>query len=82
MKDAVKKGSDAMMYISSFMNSNCDNQKLMRGGIETHRQHCDFIILLVFFQNKGSKKKFGILRNNIRISHLEERLLSEILVHS
>jgi hypothetical protein len=54
MKYAVEMGSDAMIYIPSFIRNG--------SGIDTtrytHRQQGDLIsLLLFFFQNKGSRPK-------------------------
>jgi hypothetical protein len=47
------------MYISSFVKIGLGVEKLL--GVytcrHTHRQHCDLIILLLFFQSKESKLK-------------------------
>jgi hypothetical protein len=51
MKYAVEMGSDAMMYIQSFIKIGSGIQKLI-GGIHrhTHRQQHDLISLLYFFK--------------------------------
>jgi hypothetical protein len=50
-------GSGAMIYIPSFMKIGLNIQKLIRGNIQTHRQHGGLISLLLFFQNKESRLK-------------------------
>jgi hypothetical protein len=50
MKYTFEMGSDAMMYIESFIKIGSVIQK-------THRQHGDLISLLSFFQNTGSGLK-------------------------
>jgi hypothetical protein len=53
MKYDVEMGSGAMIYKRSFIKK-CSSAQNLIGGIHTHRQHCDDISLLLFFQNKGS----------------------------
>jgi hypothetical protein len=55
MKYAAEMGSDAMIYIPSFIKIFSAIQKLRGGGV--HRQHGDLISLLLFFQNKESRLK-------------------------
>jgi hypothetical protein len=51
MRYAVEKRSDAMIYISRFIEIGSGIQKLMGGGdSQTHRQHGDRISLLPFFK--------------------------------
>jgi hypothetical protein len=52
MKYGVEKGSDAMIYIPSFIKTGSGILKLM-GRIHRRRQRGDLISLLLFFQNKG-----------------------------
>jgi hypothetical protein len=54
MKFTVEIGSNAMIYIPTFIKIGSAIQKL-RGGI--HRQHCDSISLILFFQNRESGLK-------------------------
>jgi hypothetical protein len=56
MKYAVEMGSDAMIYVSSFIKTGSAIQKLIGGYTDT-RQHGDRISLLSFFQNKESRLK-------------------------
>jgi hypothetical protein len=53
----VEMGSGAMKYILSFMKIDSGIQKLMGGDSQIHRQHSDFISLLLFFKNKENRKK-------------------------
>jgi hypothetical protein len=55
MKYAVKMGSGAMIYISSFIKIGSGIQKLTVSDSQTPRQHGDLISLL--FQNKESRLK-------------------------
>jgi hypothetical protein len=48
-EDDAESGSDAMMYIPSFMKTGSGIQKSMGGDTQTHRQHGDRINLLSFF---------------------------------
>jgi hypothetical protein len=57
MKYSFEMGSGAMIYIPSLIKIGSGIQKLMRGVSQTHRQHGDFISLLLFFQNKESRPK-------------------------
>jgi hypothetical protein len=55
MKYAVEMGSDAMIYIQSFINTDWGIQKL-RGGFtdtQTHRQQGYLISLLSFFDKEN-----------------------------
>jgi hypothetical protein len=56
MKYAVEMGSGVMMYIPSIINK-CSLIQNLIGGI--HRQHCDGINVLLFFQNKESRVDVG-----------------------
>jgi hypothetical protein len=49
-------GSDAVIYVSSFIKIGSGVQKLI-GGIHTHGQHRDIMSLPYFFQNKESRLK-------------------------
>jgi hypothetical protein len=53
MKYTVEMGSDAIIYIPSFIKTGSGIQKLIVG---IHRQHGD-LISLFFFQNTGSRLK-------------------------
>jgi hypothetical protein len=53
MMYAIEMGSDAMIYIQSFIKIGSTIQKLLWGN--THRQQGDLISLLLFFQNNESK---------------------------
>jgi hypothetical protein len=53
MKYAFEMGSGAMIYIPSFIKTGSAIQKFIWG---THRQHDDSISLLLFFQNKESRR--------------------------
>jgi hypothetical protein len=57
MKYAVEMGSGVMMYIPSFVQIGSGLQTFVKGETQTHRQHGDFISLLLFFENKGSRLK-------------------------
>jgi hypothetical protein len=59
MKYAVEMGSDAMIYIPSFIKTGSGIQKLIRGDTQTHRQHGDLISQLSFLQNNNSGLKMG-----------------------
>jgi hypothetical protein len=48
MKYSVEIGSNAMIYIPSFINIGSGIRKSIRGGI--HRQHGDLISILSFFE--------------------------------
>jgi hypothetical protein len=53
MKYAFEMGSDAMIFIPSFIKTGSGVQKLMGGiHIQTHRQHGNLISLHLFFYNK------------------------------
>jgi hypothetical protein len=60
MNYAVEMGSGAVIYISSFIKSGLDMQKLI-GEINMqthrHRQECDFISLLLGFENEENRLK-------------------------
>jgi hypothetical protein len=50
MKYAVKMGSGSMIYIASFVNIGCGNQKLMGGGdLHTRTEHDGHKNLFLFF---------------------------------
>jgi hypothetical protein len=51
---AVEMGSSAMIYkyIPCFIKTGSDIKMLIRGDLQTHRQHGDLISLLLFIQNK------------------------------
>jgi hypothetical protein len=51
-------GSDAMIYMPSFIKTASGVQKLIRGDSQTHRQD-GYLISLFFFQNKGSPQIKG-----------------------
>jgi hypothetical protein len=59
MKYTVVMGSDAMIYMRSFIKIGSGIKKLLGGGIhiqkQTHRQQGDLISLLLFFQHKESR---------------------------
>jgi hypothetical protein len=59
MKYAVEMGSGGMIYIPSLIMIYSGIQKLIGGHSQTHRQHGDFIILLLFSQNKESRLIIG-----------------------
>jgi hypothetical protein len=48
IKYTVEMGSDAMIYIPSFIKTGSGIQKLMRRDIQTHRQQGYLISLLIF----------------------------------
>jgi hypothetical protein len=52
-------GSGAMIYVSNFTEIDSGSQKFMGrgGGPQTHRQHGDFISLLLLFKYKENKLK-------------------------
>jgi hypothetical protein len=51
-------GSGAVTYVPSFIKIGSGIQKLTgRGYTDTHRQQCDLISSLYFFQNKESRVK-------------------------
>jgi hypothetical protein len=54
---AGEMGSGGRICIPSFIKIGSGIQKLIRGDTQTHRQHCDLISLLYFFQNKESTLK-------------------------
>jgi hypothetical protein len=54
MKYAIEMGSRPMIYIPSFIKIGSGIRKLIGGDTQTHRQHGDFISLLLLFQNKES----------------------------
>jgi hypothetical protein len=56
MKYTVEVGSGAVMYIPSFARS-----EVYEGESHRHRQHCDLISLLLFFQYKESRLKMYAL---------------------
>jgi hypothetical protein len=65
-------GSEAVIYIPSFIKIGSGIQKLMGGGIcrHTHRQQGDLISLLLYFQNKESRLKMKCkFKNCIYIKH-------------
>jgi hypothetical protein len=66
MKYAIEMGSDPMMYIPGLVKTGSGIQKLMGWGI--HRQHGDGISLLLFFHNKDSTLKNGLLGKNFHIT--------------
>jgi hypothetical protein len=55
MKCSAEIGSDATIYIPSFIKTGSDIQKLR--GEYMHRQHGDLINLLLLLQNKESSTK-------------------------
>jgi hypothetical protein len=57
MKRAIEMGSGVMIYTPIFIRIGLGIQKLMGGGIHTHRQDGDSISLLLFLENKKSKLK-------------------------
>jgi hypothetical protein len=65
MKYAVEMGSDSMICIRSFIKIGSGIQKLIGAYTDTERykhkdtrrEQCDFISLLLFFQNKKSRLK-------------------------
>jgi hypothetical protein len=57
MKHPVEMGSDAMIYIPSFIKFGSGNQKLIVRDTQTQRQKGDLIGLLSFFKNKESRLK-------------------------
>jgi hypothetical protein len=54
MKHADEAGSVVMIYITSFIKTRSDIQKLIQEAY-THRQQCDLISLLSFLHNKKSR---------------------------
>jgi hypothetical protein len=59
MKYAFEMGSDAIIYIPSFIKIGSRIKKLMgwgQGSSQAHRQHCDRISLY-FFETKESRLK-------------------------
>jgi hypothetical protein len=62
MRYAVEMGSDAMIYIPSFIKIGSGIQKFIgrEGDSQTHRQQGYLISLFLFFQNKESRL-IGIL---------------------
>jgi hypothetical protein len=72
MKYAVEMGSDATIYILSFIRLFQEFKELM-GGI--HRQHCDLISLLLFCQYEGSRlKRNEIFRPKIKNGDMIENV--------
>jgi hypothetical protein len=61
MKYAIEIGSGAMIYIPSFIKIGSGIQKLMggEGYLWTHKQRGDGISLILFFQNKESRRRPG-----------------------
>jgi hypothetical protein len=59
MKCAVEMGSGALIYTPGFIKIGLENQKLIRGDSQTHRQHGYRVCLLPFFENKESRLKNG-----------------------
>jgi hypothetical protein len=60
MKQIIEMGSDAMIYTPSFIKIASSIQKFMgRGKVDsqTHREHGDFISILLFFHNNESSLK-------------------------
>jgi hypothetical protein len=59
MKCTVEIGSDAVIYIPSFIRTGSAIQKLIRrrNHIKTHKQQGDLISLPLFFQNKENRLK-------------------------
>jgi hypothetical protein len=53
MKYAVEMDSVTITYITSFIKIGSGTQKLMEGGIQSHKGHME-ISLTPFSQNKGS----------------------------
>jgi hypothetical protein len=53
MKYTVKVGTDAMIYILSFIRTDLGIQKLLVGDTQTHKKQRDFIRLLVFLNKKN-----------------------------
>jgi hypothetical protein len=66
MKYAIEMGSGAMIHIPTFIKISSGIQKVIGRDTKTHRQHCDFISLLSFFQNKESRLKMGTWRKEGR----------------
>jgi hypothetical protein len=58
-KYAAEMGSGAMIYIPSFIKIGSGIQKLIEADSQTHRQHGDFIGLLLFFKNTESRLKIS-----------------------
>jgi hypothetical protein len=57
MKYAVEMESIVMIYTQSFIKIVLGIQKSTGSDSQTHRQHGDFISLLLFFQNKERSLK-------------------------
>jgi hypothetical protein len=60
-------GTDSMIYIPIFIKIGSDTKKSLRGiHIQTHRQQCDFIRLLLFLKNKESRlsKRYSTYTRN------------------
>jgi hypothetical protein len=62
MKYAIVLGSGVIIPIQVFMKTGSGIQKLIGGDTQTHRQHGNRILLLLFFQNKESGLKSNQLR--------------------
>jgi hypothetical protein len=62
MNYAVGMGSEAIIYVSSFIKILSGIQKFTREDTQTHRQQCDLIILPLFLQNKESGFKYVLLQ--------------------
>jgi hypothetical protein len=56
MKYTTEMGSGAMIYVPSFIQIGSGILRVI-GGIQTHREDGDHMILLLFFQNKESRLK-------------------------
>jgi hypothetical protein len=60
MKYAVEMGSDAMIYIPSFIKTGSGIQKLMGENSQTHILHDGDLISLFSCQNKENRLKLAI----------------------
>jgi predicted RNase H-related nuclease YkuK (DUF458 family) len=50
MKYAVEMGSGAMTFIPSFIKTGSGIQKLLGGDSQTHREHSDFISVILLLK--------------------------------
>jgi hypothetical protein len=70
MKYAVEMGSDATMYVPSFIQTGSGIQTFIKWDTQTHREHGDFISLILFFRIreivKGQKSQSYHLQRRYR----------------
>jgi hypothetical protein len=69
MKYAFEMGPGAMIHIPSFVKIGSGIEKFDGGGThthsKTHRQQGDLVSLLLFFQNKESRLKWILEKQNV-----------------